>query len=66
MSEHGERVGVVTVLRRQDLDLLPIGQGKAQVAQVAVHAHADRLLGEPGPDRARSDQPACPVGQLEQ
>src|SRR6266550_2680090 len=51
MPKDIERVRVVLVPRRQDLDLLAVPEGLAQVLNLAVPANQNRLLGELWPDR---------------
>ena len=46
VAEHGERVGILRVAGREDLDRRPVGQRQPQVAGLAVRAHEHRLLGE--------------------
>ena len=65
MAQDVEGVGILPVARRQDLDLLAVGERQPEVPDAPVRAHEHRLLGELGPDRARSVEPARPVGKLE-
>ncbi len=65
MPEHGERVGILRVARRQDLQLRPVGERQPQILRHAVRLDEHGLLGELRPDRARRVEPARPVGQLE-
>ena len=52
VAEDGERVGVVVVARRQDLERRAVGQRQPEVARLAVDAREHGLLGELRPDRA--------------
>ena len=65
VAEHVQRVWVVAVARRQDLDARPLGQRQADVLDRAVRAHEDGLLGEPGADCPGRIEPCGPVGELE-
>ena len=65
VPEHVERVGVVLVARRDDLDLLPVLQRLAQVLDAPVGAQQHRLLGELRPDRARGVEPGRAFGKFE-
>ena len=51
VAQHRQRVRIARVARGQDLDLLPVVERKAEVADVAVRAHEDGLLGQFRPDR---------------
>ena len=62
VAEDVERVRIVLVAGRQDLDLLAVGERQAQVADVAVRADEHRLLGELRADRARASSPVAPSG----
>ena len=48
-----ERVGILRVTGREELDLLAVLERKPQVARRPVHAREHRLLREPRADRAR-------------
>ena len=61
VAEHGERVRVLGVARRQDLDPLPVRQRQPQVADGPVRAQEDGLLGQLGADRARRVEPTSRV-----
>ena len=65
MAEHRQRVRIVAVARREDLEARALREGKAEIARLAVHAGEDRLLGELRPDRAGSVERARPVWELE-
>ena len=65
MPEDGERVGIVLVARRQDLDRLPVGERRAQVLDGPVHADEHGLLGELRPDRARGVEAGRAVRKFE-
>ena len=65
VAEDGERVRIVRVARRQDLDLLAVPQRQPQVLHGAVRTHEHRLLGELRPDRARGVEARRALGQLE-
>ena len=60
-----ERVGVLRVARREELDGLAVLEREAQVARRAVHAREHGLLGELRPDRARGVEAGRAVGELE-
>ena len=65
MAEDSERVRVVRVAGRQDLDFLAVREWEAQIACRAVHPEQDRLLGELGPDRARGVEAGRAVWEVE-
>ena len=65
VPEHGERVRVVLVARRQDLDRLPVRERRAQVLDGPVHPDEHGLLGELRPDRARGVEAGRAVGKFE-
>jgi hypothetical protein len=64
VAKDEKRVGVGAIPRRQDADPHPIREREAQIGDVAVDAHADRLLRELGPDRARRIEPGCAVREF--
>ena len=65
VPKHVERVGIVLVARRDDLDLLPVLERLAQVLDASVGAQQHRLLGELRPDRARGVEPGRAFGKFE-
>src|SRR5215218_4340255 len=65
VAQNMERVGVVAVPSREDLDALAVAQRQPEVAHVAVRADEHGLLRKLGPDRTRSVEPGRAVGQLE-
>ena len=65
MAEHGERVGVVGVARRQDLDGGAVVERRAEILRLPVDPHEHRLLGELRADRARGVEAGRAVGQFE-
>ena len=65
VAQHVERVGILRVARREELDGLAVLERQAQVARRAVHAREHRLLGELRPDRARGVEAGRAVGELE-
>src|SRR5579862_1823751 len=65
VAQDGERIGIVAVARRQDLDRLAVCERQAQVAHVAVRADEHRLLCELGPDRAGRLQPGGTIREVE-
>ena len=65
VAEDVERVRVVAVARREDLDLAAVRERQPQVLDVAVRAHEHRLLGELGADGARGVEPRRAFRQLE-
>ena len=65
VAEHCERVGIVRIAGRQDLDRLAVPERQPQVVYDAVGTDEHRLLGELRPDRARGIEPRGAVGQLE-
>ena len=65
VAQHGERVGVVRVAGREELDALAVGERQPQVARRTVDPRDDRLLGQLRADRARGVEAAGPVGQLQ-
>src|SRR5919201_1564254 len=60
-----ERVGVVLVARREDLDVLAVLERKPEVAHAPIRAHENGLLGELGADRARGLEPGGAVRKFE-
>ena len=65
VTEDGERVGIVVVARREDLERRPVGQRQPEVPGLAVDARENGLLGELRPDRAGGIERARAVGKLE-
>jgi len=65
MAQDVERVGIVLVAGREDLDPLPIGERRTHVLDVAVRPDEDGLLGELRSDRARGVEAGRALGQLE-
>ena len=65
MAEDVERVGIVGVARREELDPLAVGERRAQVLRRAVDLDEHGLLGELRPDRARGVEAGRAVGKLE-
>ena len=61
VAKHRERVRVVAVAGREDLDPLAGAEREAQVLQLAVLAHEHRLLRELRADRARCVEPCGAV-----
>ena len=51
MPQHVERVWIVLVPRRQDLDLLPVLERQAQVLDMPIRTKENRLLRELRTDR---------------
>ena len=65
MAEHGERVRIILVARRQDLDRLPVAQRQPQILDAAVAAHEHCFLGKLRADRARGVEPCRTVRKFE-
>ncbi len=65
VAEDGERVRVVVVARRQDLERRAVREREPEVPRLAVDAREHRLLGELGPDRAGGVERARALGELE-
>ena len=65
VAENGERVGILRVARRQDLQLGAVRQRQPQILRHAVGLDEHRLLGELRPDRPGGVETAGAVGQLE-
>jgi hypothetical protein len=65
VTEHGQRLRVVAIARREDLERRTLGKRKPEVAGLAVHPGENRLLRELRPDRAGSVERTRPVGELE-
>ena len=65
VAEHGERVGILRVARRQDLEAGAVRERQPQVLRHPVRLDEHGLLGELRPDRAGGVEPARAVGQLE-
>ena len=65
VAQHVQRVRVVPVARRQDLDAFAVLERQAQILDAAVRTDEHRLLGELRPDRARGVEAGRAVGELE-
>jgi hypothetical protein len=65
VTQDVQRVGVVLVARREDLNLLAVAQRQAQVLHVAVRADEHGLLRELRTDRARGVEAGRAVGKFE-
>ena len=65
VAQHRERVRVVGVPRRQDLDRLPVRERQAEVLDRPVLADQHRLLGELRADCARGVEPGRTVGKFQ-
>ena len=65
MPEDGERVGIVAIARREELESRSGRKREPQVAHLAVDPGEHRLLGELRPDRPRGVERASALGQLE-
>ena len=65
VAQHGQRVGVARVARRQELDRITVVQWEAQVLHASVGANQNCLLGELRPDRARGVEPRGAGGKFE-
>ena len=65
MAQDVERVGILRVAGRQDLDRLPVAQGEAQVLGLAVRPDEDGLLRQLGADRSSRVEPSRTFGKLE-
>ena len=65
VAEDGERVGILRVARRQDLERRAVGERQPQVLRHPVRLHEHGLLGELRADRARGVEAGGAVGQLE-
>ena len=65
VAKHEERVRIARVPRRQELDVLAVGQREPQVARLPVDAGEHGLLGELRADRARRLEAGRAVGKLE-
>src|SRR6266516_2530398 len=65
MAQHRERVGIVLVARRQDLDRLAVIERQPEILDAPVRTYEHRLLGELRTDRARRVEPRRAVGKLE-
>ena len=62
VAEDGERVGILRVARRQDLQLGAVRERQPQILRHAVGLDEHRLLGELRPDRARGVEAGGAVG----
>ena len=62
VAEHRERIGIVRVARRQDLERRAVGKREPQVLRHAVGFHEHRLLGELRTDRAGGVEAVAPSG----
>ena len=65
VAQHGERVGIVAVARREDLERRAVGKRQPEVARLAVDPGQHGLLRELRADRAGGVERARPVGELE-
>ena len=65
VAQHPQRVGILPVARREEVDLLAVDERQPQVADAPVRAHEHCLLGELRPDRAGGVQPRRAVGKFE-
>ena len=65
VAENGERVGILRVARRQDLEPGAVRERQPQVLRHPVGLDEHGLLGELRPDRAGGVEPARAVGKLE-
>ena len=65
MAEHGERVGILRVARRQDLELGAVGKRQPEILRHPVCLDEHRLLGELRPDRAGRVEAGGAVRELE-
>ena len=65
VAQHRERVRILAVSRRQDLQASAVRQRQPKVARLTVDAREHRLLREPRPDRAGSVERARSVGKFE-
>ena len=65
MAEHGERVRILAVARRQELDLVAVGERLPQILNAAVDTHEDGLLGKLRADRARGVEATRVGGKFE-
>ena len=65
MAEHVQRVRVVRVTRRQDLDRLPVLERKAEVLNIAVRPDQDRILSQSRPDRGGRVEARRAVGKFQ-
>ncbi len=57
VAEHEERVRIVRVARRQELDVLPVGERKAQIARLSVDSSENRLSASLGPIARAASSP---------
>src|SRR4051794_9661399 len=64
VAQDVERIGILRVARRQELDRLAVAQRQPQIVNSTVRAHEDRLLGELRPDRARGVETRRAVGKF--
>ncbi len=65
VAQDGERVGILRIAGRQDLELRAVGQRQPEILRDAVRLHQHRLLGELRPDRARRVEAAGAVREVE-
>src|SRR5712691_1616033 len=65
MSQHGQRIRVVLVARREDLDRLAVLERQPQILHAAVRPHEHGFRRELRPDRARGFEARCAFGKLE-
>ena len=65
VAQDVERVGILRVAGRQDLDRLPVLERQAHVLDLAVRPDEDCLLGQLGADRGSRVEPRRTFGKLE-
>ena len=65
VAENGERVGILRVARRQDLQAGAVRERQAQILRHPICLDEHGLFGELGPDRAGGVEPARAVGKLQ-
>ena len=65
VAQHVQRVRVVRVARRQDLDRLPVLERKAEVLDIAVRPDQDRILSQSRPDRGGRVEAGRAVGKFQ-
>ena len=65
VAQDVERVRVVLVARRQDLDRLAVRERRPQILDTPVRAHEDGFLGQLRPDRRSRVEPRGAVGKFE-
>jgi hypothetical protein len=65
VPEDGESVGILAIARGQQLDLVSLRERLAQILDMPVNAHEDRLLRELRADRARGVEAGRAGGEFE-